>query len=896
MKKIFPLISLLIFLFGCSSVDDKKQYTIGFSQNTMGDSWRKTMWEEMQLELHFHEEYALILSDAEGSTEKQIFDIRKFIKEGVDLIIVSPNEKDPFNDVLNEVLAQGIPLIVLDRKAGSDNYTAYVGADNYLVGQNAAIAANILLKGKGKIMEIGEGINTTPTINRHLGFTNQVNTYPGLALHEYIIEDWENETVEEGLKRYLTQNPDTDLVFAHNDRVAEKANIVCREMGLANNVKIIGVDGLAGENEGLDLVEKGIISATILYPTGGEEAIRIADKILKNEPFEKENMLFSTVINSENVRVMKQQANKIREQQLNISSQSAKMTNLVRTFSSQRNILFISVALLCLLIVFGAILLFLLNEKQFSNKVLAEQNASIKRQNDEIERVSLQARKATEEKLRFYSYISHEFKTPLSLILTPTEDLLETIKPNKGQIISTLQLISKNGNRLLRLVNQLLDIRQLDSGKMQLNTQVYDLKSFVQNVFDDFALQAKVRQIEYHFHSQIDKLNYSFDAEKMDKVMFNLLSNAFKYTPEGGRIGVSIIKKSKRIEISVADNGEGMSPEEKEHAFDLFYRGNPKKTLGTGLGLTLSNEFVILHSGEILIDSNKGKGTTFTVVLPIHLQDEEAVVEVSPEFKHSIEEKNKIQHLSKHSQNEISLVIIEDNPDMLQFLVAKFSTFYRVFAAQNAEDGWLLILKEIPDLIISDVMLPGKNGFWLTTTTKEDFRTSHIPVILLTAKGKTESQIEGIQAGADSYVSKPFNQRLLEEKVKSLIGNRERMKKRYSSEVSHVSQVSGAERKFLIELENLIEKNLQDNTLSVENLSVELGMSRVQLYRKVTALTGHNVNDYISEYRLNKARTLLENPDKNISEIAYELGFGNPSYFTTFFKQKTGKTPTEWRS
>ncbi|MDP5122158.1 MAG: DNA-binding response regulator, partial [Spirosomaceae bacterium] len=199
-------------------------------------------------------------------------------------------------------------------------------------------------------------------------------------------------------------------------------------------------------------------------------------------------------------------------------------------------------------------------------------------------------------------------------------------------------------------------------------------------------------------------------------------------------------------------------------------------------------------------------------------------------------------------------------------------------------------------LIVSDVMLPGKNGFWLTTTSKEDFRTSHIPVILLTAKGKTESQIEGIQAGADSYVSKPFNQRLLEEKVKSLIGNRERMKKRYSSEVSHVSQVSGAERKFLIELENLIEKNLQDNTLSVENLSVELGMSRVQLYRKVTALTGHNVNDYISEYRLNKARTLLENPDKNISEIAYELGFGNPSYFTTFFKQKTGKTPTEWRS
>lgn len=593
---------------------------------------------------------------------------------------------------------------------------------------------------------------------------------------------------------------------------------------------------------------------------------------------------------------MKLQSSKILEQQSNIERISKMLQALNQTYTFQKNAYNITLFLLLVVVIFGAILLFLLREKQLSNKVLAQQNLAISQQKEEIETVSAQFQQAVEDKMKFYSYVSHEFKTPLSLILTPAEDLLQRKTFEARESRKVLELISKNANRLLRLVNQILDLRQVDSKNFQLNTQTYDLVHFIREIVNDFALKAKQNHIDLQFISPFVELNYDFDAEKFDKVLFNIISNAFKYTAKGGRIHVSLLKNIDSIEIIIVDNGVGMNEHDKEHAFDLFYRAGQNLSFGSGLGLTLSKEYVQLHQGNISVESQLGKGTAFKIQLPYFVPTTSPRSQNLPHLRHDIDPQPLIDEPQNWMNAENSILIIEDNHDLIHFLHSRFSTQYTVYEADSAEKGWEIILKTIPDLIISDVMLPGMDGFTLTHQIKEDFRTSHIPIILLTAKGRLENQIEGEKSGADAYISKPFNQQLLEEKVKNLLENRDRMRKRFSIEVTNPQFIQNTERKFLNDFELLLEKNLKDGSLSVQQISREMGMSRVQLYRKITALTNKNVNDYIAEFKLKKAKQLLSNPEKNIAEIAYELGFSNPGYFTTFFKSKTELTPSNWRA
>lgn len=887
MKKYFiVLISLL--LFSCLS-EEKAKYTIGFSQCLTSDSWRRDMQAGLERELSFYPEVKLITKDAKAINQLQIRQIQEFIDQKVDLLIVSPNESAFITPVIEKAYRSGIPVIVLDRRTLSNNYTAFVGANNILVGKNGGIYAKILLKGHGNILEVGGARDITPFFDRHEGFKSIIQENSGLKIIKTI---WDAGN-KDSLKAFFIKHPETDLVFTHNDRLAYDVYEVCEELKIRNKIKIIGVDGLNGKNDGLELVQKGKIDATILYPTGGEEAIQTAIKILKNQPYKKENQLLTTIISPENVGIMISQFNKITEQQNDIERQARKLKDLNQIYSSQRNVLYITLLLLTLVLGIGGVLVLVFKEKQLSNKMLAQQNEEIIQQKEEIERVSLQAKEATEDKMRFYSYISHEFKTPLSLILTPTTDLLHRKTFDSRDSRPVLELIQKNANRLLRLVDQILDLRKIDAGKIALNSSTYDLVSFIADIVNDFKYKAQRSQIDLLFICSFKELAYTFDASKLDKVLFNLLSNAFNHTPKGGLIHITLLKSSTNVEILIRDNGCGMTETEKQNAFELFYSGNQHISFSTGLGLALSREFVNLHQGEITLDSEKNKGTTFKITLPY--SENNTVFEQLPVFNRNIEEQADEPEIVEEINSDVSILIIEDNKDLSTFLKTKLSVNYLVKTANTAEEGWDLILSGIPDLIISDVMLPGQDGFSLTQKVKEDFRTSHIPVILLTAKGRIESQIEGTKAGADAYMAKPFNQLLLEEQVRNLLENRDRMRRRFSNEVTNFSNIQQNERKFLMDFELFIEKYLKDSTLSVEKISREMGMSRVQLYRKITALTNKNVNDYIAEYKIKKAKQLLANSSKNVTEIAYELGFNNPSYFTTFFKQKTDKTPSEWR-
>ena len=906
----FCIFICLVFLSSCQQDAVKPKFQIGFSQ-CVDDPWRDVMNSEMARELAYHPELKLEMLVAYNNSEKQVEQIRELVNKKVDLLIVSPNESKPLTPVIEEVYKAGIPVILIDRKTESEQYTAYIGANNYEIGKTAGKYISTQLNGKGNIIEIKMEMTISPAIERSRGFRDFVVTAPNLK----VVDEMENinglEDIRNKLPDMLRKHPEANIIFAQTDLLAETAYKIAQEQGREKDLFFVGVDGIPGTGRGIQAVEEGVLNASLLYPTGGAEAIRLALAILNKEPYVKQNDLQTIVINRDNAHILHNQMKKVNSLQESVERQTVKLDELNKTYSSQKDRLYFVGILLSIVILLGSILLYLFREKQLSNQILADQNQAILEQKNKIEEVSEQARQATEEKLRFYSYISHEFRTPLSLILTPTEDLLHRKNTDAKETRSTLQLIRKNANRLLRLVDQLLELRKIDAGKMTLEAQQADLVAFIKDIVSDFNVKAKSQNIDLQFICPFPQLPFWFDAEKLDKVFFNIINNGFKYTPQGGLIHISLLKNLDKIEIIVTDNGIGMSAEEREHAFDLFYRGSQNMSLGSGLGLALSHEFVVLHKGEIRLESEKGYGTTFKIVLPFQQPEwvtEQTAETIQPHFNHIIETVDTEMNEANTPPSRLgrdfvpqqyfdnTIVLIEDNIDLNAFLNQKLSKKYNIVALETAEKGWAAILENIPDLIISDVMLPGMDGFTLTQKVKNDFRTSHIPVILLTAKGQIDSQIEGAKVGADAYMSKPFNQNLLEEKIKGLIENRDRMRRRFTNEITNPTHVLKGERKFLIEFEALIEKYLADSTLSVEKLSHELGMSRVQLFRKISALTNKNVSDYIADFKLQKAKALLTNSDKTIAEIAYETGFNNPSYFTTFFKQKTNQTPSEWRN
>ncbi|GAA4414034.1 substrate-binding domain-containing protein [Nibrella viscosa] len=857
------------------------------------------MLNEMNRELTFHPNYTLLYEDAGNSTARQISQIQALVDQGIDLLIVSPNETStPITQAVEAVFKKGIPVVVIDRKIETESYNAYIGADNVAIGRMAGAYIGNLLKGKGRIVEVWGLPGSSPAQERHRGLREALAHYPQVQISKELNGQWEKDTARRVAAAHLADLRTADLVFTHNDVMGLGVYEISKAAGLDKQLRFVGIDALPGPNAGMQFISKGILTASFLYPTGGQEAIETAVRILEGKSVKRDNILNSIQVDASNIRALKAQTDKLLDQQYDIEKQSRRIDELTHTYSTQRNTLYITLGSLVIVLVLGAWALYLVREKQAAYRKLEKQNAEILEQKDKIEAVSKQARLATEDKLRFYSYISHEFNTPLSLILTPTEDLLtkKTVSPH--ELRSSLSLVQKNAHRLLRLVNQMLDLRKTDAGKLALKASEQDIVAFVRDIVQDFRRKADKQRIDLQFITARPELMVWFDGEKLDKVLFNLLSNAFKYTPKGGLIHVLLDVRDNQVMIQVQDNGEGMTPEEQAHAFDLFFSGTKPFNLGNGLGLALSREFVNLHQGYIDVQSEKGKGATFTMLLPLgsaHLAPEEregTPVAHSPVILPELDEVP--EKPAPASGQKGTLLVVEDHDDLRQFLVSRLSDEYEILAEPTGEKGWERILEAVPDLIISDIMLPGLDGLQLTQRTKADFRTSHIPVILLTAKGQMEHRIDGTRAGADAYIAKPFNTVHLIETIRTTLANREKWQRRMNADF--VSQSGNRqEKKFLNELTAHIEQNLTDTNYGVEQLSRDMGLSRVQLYRKVQALLDMNITDYFAQIRLKRAKYLLKESTKTMAEIAYEAGFSSPAYFTTFFKQHTQQTPSEYR-
>lgn len=910
----------LLMLFSSCSKERPKEFVIGFSQCVASDAWRKTMLEGMERELSFHPNVKLIYRQADADNEKQISQVKELLQLKIDLLIISPNEAEPLTPVVEEVFNKGIPVIIVDRKISSPLYTAYVGGDNYEVGKTAGQYAVHLLNGKGKIIEVTGLPKSSPAIERRNGFADALKNYPSISIVQQVNGEWLKQKAQSEFAKIVNQYPDVDLIFAQNDMMAFAVYEVYKNKGITPIPKIIGVDGLPGNGAGMQFVADKMITATMLYPTGGEEAIRTAMKILNKEDFKRDDILQTIVIDSTNVRYMQLQTSKISSQQQSIERQQTMLSDLKTIYNHQRTFLYVLISLLAIAFALIALIFHYLrinrkiNRKlQWKNNEIINQRNKLEVQKLELEEMSAKAQSANEAKVNFFTNMSHEFRTPLTLILGPLEELLNNTKNSVAQNRS-LQLIYKNAIRLLRLVNQLIDFRKIEVDKMRLRVSENDLVTFVSEILASYHTIAQKRHIDLRLITNERQLSLWFDANMLDKALFNLLSNAFKFTRDNGHIYVYIDKSNddSNVVIKVEDNGVGMDEQSLQHTFNVFYQGEYENQKGSGLGLALTKEIVQLHKGTINVKSVKWKGTTFEIQLPLgkaHFENHDTAENVNTPFVFYENEKIYTTDLKKECaidtepqetihEKEYSILIIEDNEDVRKFLKSRLQPHYEILEADNGQSALQQGFDMIPDLIIADVVIPGKDGITLVNIFKNDVRTSHIPVILLTGRTSVEHQIEGMKSMADAYITKPFNVDFLEQTIKSLLLNRATLKEHFTSELPvnlKTQTVGKIDRKFINEFAALVESNIANENLTVEDICKNMGISRVQLYRKVKALLNIKVNDYILNIRLQKAKYLLRHEEFNINEISYKVGFSSPAYFSTVFKSKFGITPKDFR-
>lgn len=910
-------ISLLIIIaflsqISCTSKAEKK-YRIGISQLGEGDEWRKDMKENLYRELVFYPDIEAIYRQADYNSQTQVKQIRELLGQDIELLIVCPYESQPLTPIIDEAYHKGIKVVIVDRNINSESYNSYIGADNWQVGNFAGIYAARHLNNKGNIIEITGLQTSTPAREREKGFSDAIKKNPGIVVRKIINGDWLEGSVEKQLPPLIDTLKNVQLIFAHNDVMARTAAKICKEAGL-DHIKIIGVDALPGT--GLNLVEDHTLLASVLYPTGGSEAIRIADKLLRNENVARKNILETIVVDSTNAIMLQQQANKITEQQKNIVRQQHVLAEQSKTFKTQRNLIFVLLGSLTMLLMLAALLIFLRSKNIKANKMLQAQNEEISAQSQQIVAMADNARMANEEKLNFFTNISHELKTPLTLILAPAEEALLNPKL-PGTTRNQFNLIKKSATRLLLLVNQLMDFRKLELNKMKLELQETDIVPFLQEIVNAFEGFARQHHIDCRIITKENCLPVWIDPEKTEKVFFNILSNAFKFTGDNGFIHVTIEKEILTGEavIRVQDSGTGMGQEEQGHVFEMFYQASYDSSKGTGLGLALSKELVDLHKGKISVESEKEKGATFTVRLKLgnaHFSEEQ-MLHTAPTYSSKVstwienyytpETRKRVDFeeadgTEKNTEDKSTVLIVEDHGDLRDFLSQRLSAEYNIVTANDGAEGIQKIFDEMPDVIVSDVMMPKKDGIALTKSLKDDVRTRHIPIILLTAKTTEENKMQGITAHADAYITKPFNIDILEGTINSLLENRIILKEHYSTEVP-LTIVGGVNRKsdkaFATHLNAVIEQNISNEDFSVEDICLEMHISRIQLYRKVKQILDTGVNDHILHMRIQRAKHYLQNEDLSISEIATKTGFSTASYFSTAFKKFMNESPKGYR-
>ena len=902
--KNYLLLSILCLagiLMSCTQKHTR--YRIGVSQCS-DDEWRHKMNNEIVREALFYDGVEVEIRTAKDNNRNQIADIKYFIDKKVDLLIVAPNEAAAITPVVEKAYRQGIPVVVIDRKILSDKYTAFVGADNYEIGKDVGQYILNRLHGKGKVLEITGLEGSTPAMERHKGLTDVLKEEPGIEITASVDGAWLQSVAGEKMDSVFQTNKNIDLVFAQNDRMAIGAYLSARQQQLEKEMLFVGIDALPGKEYGVEQIINGVLDATFIYPTGGDKVVQVAMDILEKRPYERDTKLSTALVDKTNARVMQLQTDHITEQDGKIERLNNQVNEYLSRYSAQTMFLY---ACLIILLLFAALLAIIVRAywtKNRMNMELSRQKKKLEEQRDQLISLSKQLEEATHAKLVFFTNVSHDFRTPLTLVADPVEQLLEdkALTPRQQ---SLLKVVHKNVHILLRLVNQILDFRKYENDKLELVRANMNLRVQLQEWSHSFQTLALKKHIHFVLEVNDDRADYlmAVDAEKMERVYFNLLSNAFKFTPENGTITVTLSTLTKEeggryARLVVADTGSGISVQHIRHIFDRFYQIDVNHA-GSGIGLALAKAFVELHGGEITADSVEGKGTVFTVDIPMTVVEEpsaDLVQEPRITQQTVVEELEDMETEEQiPDENKECILIIDDNADVRDYVKSLLKEEYTVIEAPDGRAGLKKAMKYVPDAIICDVMMPVMDGMECCRRLKAEMQTSHIPIMMLTAYTMNEQKVKGYECGADSYILKPFSAELLLVRLRNLIDNRKRLQTFFTDAASLKKEtITGVDKGFVEKLQQLMEDHLSDPELSVESLGEKIGMSRVQLYRKTKALTGHSPNELLRMLRLKKAASLLASTEKTIAEVTYEVGFSSPSYFTKCYKEYFGENPTDF--
>ena len=897
------LICILSLTISCKREGEKK-FVVGVSHSSINDSWRKAMVLDMQVKASEYPGLTLQIKDAGEDNDTQIKQIREFIKQRVDLVIISANESEPVTTAAVEAFRAGIPTIIIDRKIYSEEYTTFIGADNYEIGRAAGLFINSLLKKrKTTIVEVWGREGSSSARDRHNGFSDALIHNDNVIL-KTVYGRWHAKETKENIAT-LGLFDDIDIVYAHNDVMALAAREAIMEIDslAVKKIKFIGIDALPGKGKGIEAVSNGYLTASFVYPTGGTTAIKVAWQILNGQPVSKQYALTSALIDKDNAGTLYLQTEQLADYQEQIEKQRNNLEEMLSEYRFLQN----SVGLILLLLgVVGLLALYVIHifrKVQRKNHELKRTNIQVEQQREELAVANRKIEQATTRKLQFFTNVSHEIKTPLTLILGPLNKLSKELPPD-SPLADDIHIIKKNADRLKRVVGQLLDFRKVESNKMDMRVTEIDLVTFIEDVSSYFDNMAQSKQIQYSFQHDVSSVMLWVDTDKMEKILANLLSNAFKFTPDGGTVTIRLQDHAGYVILSVEDNGKGIQPQNLSSVFDQFFTAD--HLTGTGIGLHLTHEFVGMHKGSIRVESEPGKRTVFFVELPkgkSHF-DESCV------FAPSVTELSSgVANLDTREMDEIvnrtydyTILIVEDDPDINAYLQKELKPNFRILTAENGLVAVDILAKENVSLVISDVMMPEMNGYELCKRIKSDIVFSHIPVILLTALSDDKQRMYGIASGADEFIQKPFNIEEVKLRIVRLLEERARLRNAFAQELQSpaasglkTDKAESMDELFMRKFMALIEESYPDSNFSIEKASEMLGLSRVHLYRKVKELTGVTPTDFLRNYRLKQAAALLRQKDCNVNEAAYATGFSSPPYFSKCFKAVYNITPTEYQ-
>ena len=899
-KNTYYISALLTILLALSTCTEKRIYKIGVSQCS-DDDWRLKMNEEINREVVSHDDVIVEIRSADDSNAKQIADIDYFVKNKFDILIVAPNEAAALTPAIKKVYDSGMPVIIFDRNIIGDSYTARIGVDNVGLGRLAAHYALHLRRTGAKAIEIYGLRGSTPAEDRHIGFVDEFERKGGDVVAG-AAGNWNKEGAIIVADSLLRAHPEVNLIYAHNDRMAIGASEVASRMGKRGDIKIIGID--AAPAIGIQAVADGVIDATFVYPTEGYKLIQLALDILKGNPYEREEMLpISSAVDKSNADILLLQNETLKAETRKIRLLKNEIDRFVERHDSQTSLFYASIVIIVLLVGVGFLMLRAFWQHRKHQAVLLEQNKLLEEQRDRQKELNEKLEQATQSKLVFFTNVSHDLRTPLTLIAEPVSQLASAANLTPQQQV-LMKIADKNVHILRRLINQILDFRKYENGKLSLNLAEIDFVQAVRNWMESFNTIARKRDISLTLQEPSDgeSVTIAVDAEKMERVLFNLLSNAFKFTPDNGAITVSIESRNDILTLSVADTGAGISENDIDKIFDRFYQSERIHHSGSGIGLALVRAFVELHGGKISVESAQGKGSKFIVEVPIK-RIEIAPVEIETHIDDATvsAELGIIDSEVEFESEKPVLLIIDDNKDMQKLISALLGADYNVISASNGSEGLRLASKYVPDIIICDVMMPVMDGLECCRRIKAEVITSHIPVLMLTACSLDEQRVQCYECGSDGYIAKPFNSEVLKSRCASLITNRKRIKELWQGPASAPAspklrqQVTDIDNDFYNRFIEIFTTEMGNPEINVDAIAQKMGLERSQFYRKIKALTNYSPVELIRNLRLKQGRRLLTSTEKTVSEIAYEIGFSTPAYFTKCYRDAYGETPSETR-